>query len=158
VAEESHSGHSLGAWLAAAGDAVVSIFYPAGCELCDRLLIRASRVPICEECLTSFAALPAQVCAIGGAPAVTPFSTDAANPSEMEAGSAVPHGCLGCQGRPYAFERARSYAAYEGKLIRAVVMLKFERVEPLAGWFATSSSRCRCTVKDKASVATTRRT
>jgi predicted amidophosphoribosyltransferase len=44
-----------------------------------------------------------------------------------------PRGCIGCQGRTYAFERARSYAAYEGRLIRAIVMLKFERIEPLGG-------------------------
>jgi competence protein ComFC len=54
-----------------------------------------------------------------------------------EASGATPRGCFACQGRTYAFARVRSYAAYEGKLIRAVVMLKFERIEPLAAWFAT---------------------
>jgi competence protein ComFC len=46
-------------------------------------------------------------------------------------------GCIVCQGRTYAFERARSYAAYEGRLIRAIILLKLERIEPLGGWFAT---------------------
>ena len=36
----------------------------------------------------------------------------------------------------YSFERARSYALYEGHVIRAVLMLKFERIDPLAKWFA----------------------
>ena len=39
MAEERHFGKSLGAWLEAASDAIVSVFYPAGCRLCDRLLI-----------------------------------------------------------------------------------------------------------------------
>jgi ComF family protein len=36
----------------------------------------------------------------------------------------------------YAFERARSFAIYENEIVRAIVMLKFERIEPLAKWFA----------------------
>jgi competence protein ComFC len=38
--------------------------------------------------------------------------------------------------RAYRFDRARSYAAYDGALVRAIVMLKFERIEPLGAWFA----------------------
>jgi hypothetical protein len=41
MAEERHFGKSLGAWLEAASDAIVSVFYPAGCRLCGRLLIHA---------------------------------------------------------------------------------------------------------------------
>ncbi len=36
---------------AEAGDALVSVFFPGGCRLCERMLTRASRLPICEECL-----------------------------------------------------------------------------------------------------------
>jgi competence protein ComFC len=38
---------------------------------------------------------------------------------------------------------ARSYAAYEGKLIRAIVMLKFERIEPLAAWVCDAARGSR---------------
>jgi len=136
VSEGSHFGKALGSWLWAASDAIVSVFYPAGCQLCDQLLTSASRVPICEQCLASFPALPNGVCEICGSPVAAPFSGDVGQPPEPEASSAVARGCLACQGRTYAFEQVRSYAAYDGALIRAIVMLKFERIEPLAEWFA----------------------
>jgi competence protein ComFC len=146
VAEERHFGKSLGAWLGAASDAVVSVFYPATCRLCERLLIRATRLPVCEGCLASFAALPGPVCDICGSPLTKPFAStmegvEGGSPNLLNVGSATGlengrPGCLGCLGRTYAFERVRSYAAYQGQLVRAIVMLKFERVEPLAVWFA----------------------
>jgi hypothetical protein len=39
-------------WLAGVSDALVGVFFPAGCRICDRLLIGASRVPICGECVS----------------------------------------------------------------------------------------------------------
>jgi len=146
MAEERHFGKSLGAWLEAASDAIVSVFYPAGCRLCGRLLIHASRLPICDECLASFATLPTPVCDICGSPLTTPFASTVddvgARPSNLPnfgAADGVANrwpDCLGCLGRTYTFERVRSYAAYQGQLVRAIMMLKFERVEPLAVWFA----------------------
>jgi predicted amidophosphoribosyltransferase len=146
VASFGHFGRQLGAWLEVAGDAVVSVFYPAGCYLCDQLLTRAIRLPICGECLASFAALPPPVCDICDSPVVTPFALNALKPVAVAAGQEASiasarfetrrSGCLGCLGRTFAFGRTRSYAAYKGRLIRAIVMLKFERIEPLAVWFA----------------------
>jgi hypothetical protein len=43
------------------GDALVSVFFPGGCRLCEQLLTRASRLPICEEGLGAF---PAEACAV----------------------------------------------------------------------------------------------
>ena len=120
----------MGAWLDA-GDAVVSVFYPAGWRLCDQLLKRAIRLPIGEECLASCAPLPSPVCDICGSPVVTPFALNALKHVEVAAGQEASiasarfetnrRGCLGCLGRTFAFERARSYAACEGRLIRAIV-------------------------------------
>jgi competence protein ComFC len=132
----------LGICLATASDALVSVFYPAGCSLCEQLLTRATRVPICDECLASFATLPLEVCEICGSPLAALFSAPVSDRGAPESASPdAEHtnlsGCISCQGRTYAFERVRSYAAYEGRLIRAIVLLKFERIEPLANWFAT---------------------
>jgi predicted amidophosphoribosyltransferase len=41
-----------------------------------------------------------------------------------------------CQTREYGFERARSYGLYKAGLVRAIMLLKFERMEPLGRWFA----------------------
>ena len=58
----------VGAWLSEASDALVSVFFPAACRLCERVLVHASTVPICDECLGSFAALGGAVCETCGQP------------------------------------------------------------------------------------------
>ena len=120
-------------WIGETSDAIVSVFFPAGCRLCERPLTRASRLPICEECLGSFPVLPARVCAICGSPALPATTLD----QVASCGSDATHSrtCLDCAERTYRFECARSYAAYRGVLVRAVVLLKFERIEPLATYF-----------------------
>jgi competence protein ComFC len=112
-------------WLAEAGDAVVSVFFPAGCRICDSLLVRASRVPFCEECLGSFAAPRAKSCEVCGQAIVSM--------APNEEGGLV---CRVCQQKTYAFERARSYGIYDGRLVRAILLLKWERMDPLGAWFA----------------------
>jgi len=112
-------------WLAELNDALISVFFPAGCRICHKLLTTASRVPICEECLSSFVRVPSFACDICGRPLV---------------GFGSPHGqpllCPACQDHTYAFERARSFALYEGALVKAILLLKFEQIQPLGVWFA----------------------
>jgi len=112
-------------WLAEASDAIVSVFFPAACRICDMLLTRASRVPICEECLTSFEAPPEKKCEVCGQPL--------AEMTAAETGQLV---CRACQQKAYAFDRARSFGIYDGPLVRAILLLKWERIEPLGAWFA----------------------
>lgn len=118
----------VGAWLGGAGDALASVFFPAGCRLCERTLVQASTVPICAECLGSFAALGGRVCETCGLP------VGAWSLSEGSEGERLL--CPACQGREYGFDRARSYAIYKAGLVRAILLLKFERMEPLGRWFA----------------------
>jgi len=121
----------LVAWLSGAGDALVSVLFPAGCRLCERVLLSASTVPICEECLGSFPALGGAACETCGQP-LAAWSLGRGGGEAVGAGLVCPE----CQGREYGFDRARSYALYKGALVRAIVLLKFERVEPLGRWFA----------------------
>ena len=44
--------------------------------------------------------------------------------------------CHGCRRGLYDFDFARSYGAYSPAMARAVVLLKYQQVTPLAGWFA----------------------
>jgi len=112
-------------WLAEIGDAVVSVFFPSGCRICDRLLTSASRVPLCEECLSSFARVPNVVCEVCGRPL-----------PGLAQKEGEPLLCPACQDRTYAFDRARSFAVYEAAVVRAILLLKFEQIEPLGAWFA----------------------
>jgi predicted amidophosphoribosyltransferase len=112
----------VGAWLSGASDALVSVLFPVGCRLCERVLVRASTVPICEECLGSFLALGGALCETCGQP-LAAWSLGGERATESSV-------CPECQNRGYGFDRARSYALYQAGLVRAIVLLKFERVEP----------------------------
>jgi competence protein ComFC len=136
LADRDTSGKQLGGWLSEASDAIVSVLFPAGCRLCERVLTRASRVPICEECLASFAAMPERVCQICGSPPETSFATIPGPPETTDTAEEGRLVCVACRVRTYGFDRVRSHAAYDGELVRAIVMLKFERIEPLGAWFA----------------------
>jgi ComF family protein len=110
---------------------LVSVFFPAGCRLCERLLIRASAVPICDACLASFPALGGALCASCGQPLASWSLSD--DSRERGAEALI---CPECRDRSYGFDRVRSYALYKGSLVQAIVLLKFERMEPLGRWFA----------------------
>ena len=112
-------------WLAAVGDALVSVIFPAGCRICDEPLVDSRRVPICEECLASFERVSGVICEVCGRP--LPELTSEAPQTRV---------CPACQDKTYAFDRARSFALYQGPLVRAIVLLKFEQIEPLGAWFA----------------------
>ena len=116
--------------LAEARDAVVSIVFPAACRICERLLTRASRIPICDNCLGSFAPLPEKICVTCGRPLEA---------YPLREGEVLL--CPACKTGQYEFDRARSYAIYEGALIRAIVLLKFEELDPLADWFVETPGR-----------------
>ena len=119
------AGAQMRRWLAESSDALASVFFPAGCRICERMLVRASRVPICDDCLESFEADPQRKCEICGQ----------ALPS-FAAGDEEGLVCPACKLKTYAFARARSFGVYEGALVRAILLLKFEEIAPLGEWFA----------------------
>jgi len=94
--------------------------FPSGCRICERLLTSANQVLICEECLSSFERVPDIACEVCGRP--LPGWTQ----KEGE-----PLLCPACRDRTYAFDRARSFAVYEDAVVRAILLLKFEQIEPL---------------------------
>jgi predicted amidophosphoribosyltransferase len=94
--------------------AAASIFLPAGCRLCEELLTRASRLPICGDCLGSFSRIGGCVGQVCGRPLDPIAATEAQD----------------------HFDRARSFARYEEAPVRAIVLLKSEETDPLADWFA----------------------
>jgi len=111
--------------LSAAGDALSSVFLPASCRICETLLVRASRVPICEECLASFTAMPGTICDICGQP------LESFQPATGE----LLH-CPSCKPPTLAFACARCLTIYQDGVVSAILTLKYERMEPLAKWFA----------------------
>lgn len=112
-------------WLTAASDALVSIIFPADCRICAELLVDSRRVPICPKCLASFERIRSAICEICGCP-LSGYQL-----REGQTGL-----CPACQNKTYGFDRARSFAIYQGPLVRAILLLKFEQIEPLGSWFA----------------------
>lgn len=113
------------AWLSAAGDALASVFLPADCRLCEQLLMRGSRVPICDACLASFTAAPTRICDICGQPLDSFQREEEDRPL-----------CPDCHQARFAFACARSLMIYQDAAVSANLILKYERMEPLARWFA----------------------
>jgi ComF family protein len=112
-------------WMLEARDALASIVIPAPCRLCGALLTHSSRTPVCQNCLDGFSRVPEKICSICG----LPLPDISQVPGEALR-------CSACRLETYAFDRARSFAIYENELARAMVLLKFERIDPLAKWFA----------------------
>jgi ComF family protein len=114
-------------WLMHAGNALTSVFFPAGCRICEQLLMRSSRVPICEECWASVQRLSGKQCVVCGL-----------NLEGLTADEGNELVCPLCREKTYGFDRARSYGLYQGELVRAILLLKFEQMAPMgekfAGW------------------------
>ena len=116
---------SLARWLEGLSGALTSVVFPAPCRLCGELLTHASRIPICYECLSSFGRVSTEGCELCGQPWIVPE-----NSGEKS------RFCRDCCEQKFAFQCARSFGLYQGALVRAILLLKYERIEPLGVWFA----------------------
>ncbi len=125
----SYSRVPMTRWLNTLAGAVVSVLFPSGCRICETLLTRPDRLPICDACLESFQTLPAEICAQCG----QPWTEGADLGGDVDGDENI---CGECRDRQFAFDAARSFGIYQGALARAIVLMKFERIEPLGAWFA----------------------
>ena len=107
------------------------MLFAAPCRLCEAILTGATRVPVCDACLGRVR--PLELLAWCDR-CQQPLSL-AAVPAE---GVAL---CGPCRQDEPAFARLRSFGAYDAELRRLIVLLKYNRVRPLArllgGWLAT---------------------
>ncbi len=106
-----------------AAGGLVALCFPDDCRVCARPLEEPSRVPICSACLSSFRVIAAPFCGTCGRPMVAGAHLGAAGPV-----------CALCRRGVYSFQLARSYAAYDDALLRAITLLKHEAIRPLAAW------------------------
>ncbi|MGD0956578.1 MAG: double zinc ribbon domain-containing protein [Candidatus Acidiferrales bacterium] len=90
-------------------DAPGSVLFPGPCRICGRTLTRASRIPICETCLTAFERIAEPMCLCHG----RPFAS-------AVAGQAIQPRCRLCRVNFYAFDRVRSFVVYDDTLSEAI--------------------------------------
>ena len=106
-------------------DALASLAFAAPCRICEATLTTASRIPVCEACLDALRPIAGPLCATCGRPFASVAAVAAAQPL-----------CHLCRRSVYDFDRARSFTPYDDLATKAVVLLKYHAVTPLAGWFA----------------------
>jgi ComF family protein len=106
-----------------AAGGLVALCFPDECRVCARPLEEPGRIPVCAVCLGSFRVITAPYCGTCGRPLVAGAHLGTAGPV-----------CALCRRGVYAFDLARSYAAYDDALLRTITLLKHEAIRPLAGW------------------------
>src|SRR5437879_13710652 len=108
----SNSRIHVARWLNSLAGAVASVLFPSGCRICQSLLTRADRLPICDTCLGSFRKLPEAVCLRCGHPWTEGGDVDGDE-----------SGCRECRERGVALDAGRTLVVYEGALESALVLL-----------------------------------
>lgn len=106
-------------------DALASIFFPAPCWICDETLTNASLIPVCDLCLAEIQRMEGVHCEGCGRPFASQVVSQAIHPI-----------CYVCRRGAYSFDRARSFGLYNDALSGAILLLKYESMHRLGGWFA----------------------
>jgi ComF family protein len=119
-----------------AGRAAASLFFtffPADCRICSSPLLKVSRLPVCDSCLTSLRPLRGSYCSVCGEGLhhATFDAFDDEKSGRLVAGNAETR-CELCQRFDPPFERAVAYGSYDGELRDLIHLLKFQQVRPAA--------------------------
>lgn len=101
-------------------DAVLAVVFPTQCSLCGNELASDSRGRVCHACWDTLRPWDGPLCARCGLPFVSAHAADAVEPR-----------CGDCLAEVPAFDGARSYGLYTGKLRQAVLRVKFSSDERL---------------------------
>ena len=102
--------------------ALFTTLFPSDCRLCGSPLVNISRLPVCEECLSSIRPIGGGLCGICGERVMGPFALFAEG--EVRCGL-----CRRTQ-PPYA--KAAAYGSYESGLRELIHLLKYDGVRPAA--------------------------
>ena len=110
-------------------EALASLLFPAPCRICGEVLDTASRIPLCRSCLISLRPLEGPCCARCGRPFASSVAVERRG---------FRHFAIFAAAGLYDFDFARSYGAYTANMAGAIMLLKYQQVTPLAGWFAAA--------------------
>jgi ComF family protein len=112
-------------WIRGFADAALSVILPSPCRLCESILLTAERLPVCPACREKMRPIEPPLCWCCGRPFASGLTAESARPL-----------CRLCRNEVYAFDHARSFAAYDDVVVRAIILLKYHAVRPLGRWFA----------------------
>lgn len=117
------AGHCFVPGVSWAAESLFATLFPSDCRLCGTPLVKISRLPVCEDCLSTIHPIAGGVCSICGEGLVSIY---AGSTSHEEAR------CGLCQRLPPAFAKAAAYGSYAGGLRELIHLLKYEQVRPAA--------------------------
>jgi ComF family protein len=122
--------------------AVESLFatlFPADCCLCGSPLIKISRLPVCEDCLSAMRPIAGGVCSICGECLVSPYAFTAEGDEPR---------CGLCRRMAPPFDMAVAYGSYDGGLRELIHLLKYEQVRPAARVLGRMLHEAMASLKD----------
>jgi len=110
-------------WASSLAESLFATLFPSDCRLCGAPLVKISRLPVCEECLSAMRPMAGGVCSVCGERLVSPhaFSGEDAEPK-----------CGLCRRLDPPFAKAAAYGSYDGGLRELIHLLKYEQVRPAA--------------------------
>lgn len=114
---------SVVSWVSGAAESLFATLFPSDCRLCGAPLVRISRLPVCEDCLSSIRPLAEGVCGICGERLASAYN------SVVDGGQPR---CPVCRQSEPAYARALAYGSYESGLRDLVQLLKYHQVRPAA--------------------------
>ena len=123
VARPAATIHPVVCWAECAAASLFFTLFPADCRICGSPLIKISRLPVCNDCLSALRPLTGSYCAICGEALPYAIQTE---------GQPLDGRCRLCRLAAPPFERAVAYGSYDGALRDLVHLLKFSQVRPAA--------------------------
>ncbi len=124
--------HGLVGFAERAAATLFFTFFPADCRICGSPLVRVSRLPVCESCLTALRPLQGAYCAVCGEDLHLPAYLQQEPDQNRGEANFRESRCLLCQRVDPPFERAVAYGSYDRGLRDMIHLLKFQQVRPAA--------------------------
>ncbi|MDP9051161.1 MAG: ComF family protein [Acidobacteriota bacterium] len=100
-------------------DDLVTTTFPSDCRVCGEPLLRATSLPICDQCRVATEAQTSALCRCCG---------EALEMEDVRITPAEGLLCFPCRAVQPMFERAVAYAVYEDELREMIHLLKYERM------------------------------
>ena len=110
-------------WISGAAESLFATLFPADCRLCGFPLIKISRFPVCEDCLSAMRPIAGGVCSTCGERLISPYAFSAEGDEPR---------CGLCRRLAPPFTKAVAYGSYDGGLRELIHLLKYEQVRPAA--------------------------
>ena len=104
-------------------ESLFATLFPSDCRLCGTPLIRISRLPVCEDCLSAMRPIAGGVCSTCGERLISPYAFGADQGDPL---------CGLCRRLAPPFAKAVAYGSYDGGLRELIHLLKYEQVRPAA--------------------------